>query len=68
MTNDSKQAFGPPPLRPGESLVFQVAFRDGEAYAAPLGTSLQVPEAWIRINSLEYLAMRLGVRFDAGRA
>lgn len=69
MTNDSKRGyFGPLPLGPGESLLFQVAFRDGKAYAAPIGSPLDFHEAWIQINSLESLAVRLGVSFDAVRA
>lgn len=59
--------FAPPPLRVGESLVLQVAFRDHRAYAAPIGTSLQNTDAWFRIDSLEALADRLGIDFEAQR-
>ena len=63
---DDVSRFSPPPLPPGGSITVQVAFQDGEAYAAPLGSSMADPDAWIRIDSLESLAERVGV--DLGEA
>ena len=52
-----------PPLT--TELFMQLAFRDGEAYIAPLGTSPDLAEAWKRVDSLEQIAERLRVPFNA---
>lgn len=51
--NDSKP-------KPGEGMVFQIVLQDGRAYAAPIGASLDVPEAWVRITSFKTLVKTLG--------
>lgn len=62
--SDDTNRFAPPPLKPGETLAMMLAFRDGQAYAAPVGTSLQNTDAWFRVDSLEALASRLGLRWE----
>lgn len=55
--------FAPPPLRKDHALFWTMAVRDGQLYAAPLGTPLSFdnPDAWIPIDSLEYLRAMFGV-------
>lgn len=62
MSDDTKR-FSPPPLKRGESLAMMLAFCDGKAYAAPLGSSVYDPDPWIEVHSLEFLARRLGVEW-----
>jgi hypothetical protein len=64
MSDDTKR-FSPPPLKPGQTLVMMLAFRDGQAYMAPAGSTLQNPDAWIAVDSLESIASRLGLRWES---
>lgn len=61
MTDLSK--ISPPPLRKDQALFWTMATRNGEIFAAPLGTPLNFdfPEAWLRITSLDELRHMFGV-------
>ena len=54
--------FAPPPLRKDQSLFWTMAVRNGQMYAAPLGTpyDLSVSEAWIRVDSMDQLRKMFG--------
>lgn len=60
MTDLSK--FAPPPLRKDQALFWTMAVRNGEMFAAPLGTPLNFgnPDAWIPIESLDDLRRIFG--------
>lgn len=61
MTDTSK--FAPPPLQKDQALFWTMAVRNGQMYAAPLGTpyDLSASESWIRVDSMDQLRKMLGV-------
>lgn len=63
--SDDTNRFAPPPLKPGQALVISLAFRDGKAYMAPVGTTLQSSDAWIAVPSLESIISKLGLRWES---
>jgi hypothetical protein len=58
----SGDAMGITPPSTG-TMFMLLGFRDGKAYAAPLGTSFDNTEAWKRVESLESLAEFLKVPY-----
>lgn len=56
--------FAPPPLRQGETVFCLIAMRDGQLYAAPLGTpyDLDVSEAWLKVDSTDDLRKFFGTQ------
>lgn len=59
-----KREFTPPPLRQDQSLFWTMAVRNGQMFAAPIGTllDLNASEAWIRVDSTEQLRKLFGVQ------
>lgn len=57
MTEASK--FAAAPLRPDQSLFWLMAIKDGQLYAAPLGTPLDLNtgfgQTWLRVDSADDL-------------
>lgn len=54
--------FAPPPLRKDQSLFWTMAVRDGQMYAAPLGTPYDLTnESWLKVDSMEQLRKFFGV-------
>lgn len=46
------------------TIACMLAFVDGKAYIAPVGSSIYNEDLWFRVHSLEDAATRLGVRRD----
>lgn len=59
---EAVSGFAPPPLRPDQSLFWVMAIRDGQLYAAPLGTpyDLDASEAWLKVDSTDDLRKFFG--------
>lgn len=55
--------FTPPPLLHAQSLFWTMAIRDGQMYAAPLGTPYDLTdESWLKVDSMDHLRKFFGVQ------
>lgn len=62
MTDDTKR-FAPPPMPINSTIFCVMAVRNGQLYAAPIGTpcDLNASEAWLKVDSIDDVASLLGV-------